>query len=298
LRLHSECGRDSLRRLLANPLSSIMTITVIGIALLLPGLTQLLNANLAAIGVEFSSQAQITLYLEDTVGEAEGQEVSNNLLSLEAVQSVRYISKDSAHAEFARYSGLGAVIDELDTNPLPASIVVTPVTAESATVEALFQELQALPQVALAQLDLAWLQRLDGVRSLLGRIGSVMSVILGVAVLFITGNTIRLAIENRRTEIAVVKLVGGTDSFAARPFLYTGLWLGLGGGLVAVVLTLLVLLSVRGPLQNLLGLYDTPLELRGLGPLSSMGILLQGAILGWLGAWLSTTQQLRALRDS
>ena len=294
---HGLCARDSLIRLFGNPLSSFMTITVIAIALLLPGLAQLFSTNLAAAGAALPSQGQITLYLDDSLSEAEAMEVSERLLSRDGINSVRFISRADARDEFASYSGLGPVLDELDENPLPASIVVTPSTSARDATQRLFQELQTLPAVVHAQLDLVWLQRLDALRDLLGRISWVLAIILGIGVLFITGNTIRLAIENRRMEIQVVKLVGGSDSFAARPFLYTGLWLGLAGGILASLLTALVVLSFRGPLENLLGLYETRYELQGLGMASTLRIMLQGAVLGWLGAALSTAQQLRALRD-
>lgn len=297
MQVHADCARDSLRRLLATPAASLMTVFVVAIALLLPALLQVLNANLAAVDSGFLDSSQITLYLDDTVSEARGREVSERLLSMEGIDSVVYLSKDEALADFVRYSGLGDVLEEMPANPLPATILVVPADRSATATASLLQALTDLPEVARAQSDLEWLQRLDALRAVLGRLNLVFTSILSLAVLFIMGNTIRLAIENRRTEIAVVKLVGGTDSFAARPFLYTGLWLGLGGGLLASLLISLVLLSFSGPLQALLGLYESGFPLQGTGAGHLLLLVLTGALLGWLGALISTGQQLLALGD-
>lgn len=298
LESHGECAADSLQRLLAAPLASFMTVMVIAIALLLPSLLRQVSQYLGAIDAAFADQAQISLYLSDAVSTAEGREVSNSLLSMETIESVRYLSKDEALEEFASYSDLAGLAAGLEENPLPATLVVVPVDKSAAGTRQLFEQLQALPEVEAARLDLDWLLRLEAFSALLGRITLMLSVILGLAVLFITGNTIRQSIENRHTEIQVVKLVGGTDSFAARPFLYTGLWLGLAGGLLAAALLMLAGLGLRGPLQSLAGLYDNGFQPGGTGPVDLLLPVLAGALLGWLGALVSSWQQLRRANDA
>lgn len=292
LQSHGECATDSLQRLLTAPLASFMTIMVIAIALLLPSLLRQVSQTLGAIDREFADQAQISLYLADTVSEAAGREVSESLLSMEDIESLTYMSKDQALEEFAAYSGLAGLAASLNENPLPATIVVVPVDKSPEGTRQLFGRLQALPEVEAARLDLDWLLRLEALSALLGRVTLLLSVILGLAVLFITGNTIRQAIENRHTEIQVVKLVGGTDSFAARPFLYTGLMLGLAGGILAAFMLLLTGLGFRRPMQELMGMYDNQLPLVGTGPVDLLLPVFAGALLGWLGALASAWQQL------
>ncbi|MEX2131319.1 MAG: permease-like cell division protein FtsX [Pseudohongiellaceae bacterium] len=294
---HRDCAIDSVKRLISTPLSTLMTLCVVGIALLLPAILQLINVNLNAIDQGFVDDAQLTVYLRDTVSESEGRNVSDNLLTMEGIESVVYLSKAAVLQDFAEHSGLGDLVQQLDENPLPATILVVPVDKSAEGARRTYQYLQSLPEVELVQMDLEWLQRLEGFRSMLGRINLVFSAILAVAVLFIIGNTIRLAIENRRTEIAVVKLVGGTNSYAARPFLYTGVLLGLAGGMLAGLLLLLVLFSFNGPLQSLLGLYGSEFQFTGIGFAGFLSLVLSGALLGWLGAVISVFQQLRAIGD-
>jgi len=297
LEAHRECALDSFKRLVTAPLATFMTVCVVAIALLLPALLQLVNINLNAIDQGFVDDAQLTVYLRDSVSEAEGRNVSDNLLTLESIESAIYLTPTEALQDFANYSGLGDVVQQLDENPLPATILVVPTDKSADGTRQTFLYLQSLPEAELVQMDLEWLQRLDAFRGLLGRVNLVFSAILASAVLFIVGNTIRLAIENRRTEIAVVKLVGGTNSYAARPFLYTGFLLGLAGGVLAGLFLLLVLLSFSGPLQSLLGLYGSGFQPRGIGLTGLLALVLSGVLLGWLGALISVFQQLRAVGD-
>jgi len=159
----------------------------------------------------------------------------------------------------------------------------------------LLQALQALPEVEFAQLDLLWLQRLQGLTGIIERAVAALIIILSVAVLFVVGNTIRMAIESRRAEILVVKLVGGSNSFVARPFLYTGFWYGLLGGLFAWLSLLSLLLLFAEPLNSLLDLYGSDFVLQGPGILPAVVLLSGGALLGWLGALLSVMQYLAAI---
>jgi cell division transport system permease protein len=159
----------------------------------------------------------------------------------------------------------------------------------------LLAELNALAGVESAQLDLAWIARLQRFLDLAQRMSTALMLILALAVLFVVGNTIRLAIEGRRAEIVVVKLVGGTDSYVARPFLYTGFWYGLGGGLLAWLLLSLIMLALSGPLDALLALYGNQHSVHGLSLLPGLILLAGSALLGWLGAWISVRQHLSAI---
>ncbi|MES3006703.1 MAG: permease-like cell division protein FtsX [Pseudomonadota bacterium] len=292
---HLAIALQSIRKLIGEPAASAMTIAVIGIALLLPTTLFVAMNNLQILSEGVSESSRITLYLTDTLSEAEGRSLSEQLLARSDITSGAYISPTQAAEEFREYSGLGDVLSELEENPLPAVIVLSPQDIDEASGAALLAELNGLPGVESAQLDLEWIARLQRFLDLAQRMSTALMLILALAVLFVVGNTIRLAIEGRRAEIVVVKLVGGTDSYVARPFLYTGFWYGLGGGLLAWLLLTLIMLALGGPLDALLALYDNQHSVHGLSLLPGLTLLTGSALLGWLGAWISVRQHLSAI---
>ncbi|MDO8271512.1 MAG: permease-like cell division protein FtsX [Gammaproteobacteria bacterium] len=292
---HRAVALLSIRKLIGEPAASAMTIAVIGIALLLPTTLFVAMNNLQILSEGVSESSRITLYLADTLSEAEGRSLSEQLLARPDISTGAYISPTQAAEEFREYSGLGDVLSELEENPLPAVIVLSPQDIDEASGAALLTELNALAGVESAQLDLEWIARLQRFLDLAQRMSTALMLILALAVLFVVGNTIRLAIESRRAEIVVVKLVGGTDSYVARPFLYTGFWYGLGGGVLAWLLLSLIMLALGGPLAALLALYDNQHTVHGLSLLSGLVLLTGSALLGWLGAWISVRQHLAAI---
>lgn len=292
---HRAVALLSIRKLIGEPAASAMTIAVIGIALLLPTTLFVAMNNLQTLSEGVSESSRITLYLADTLSEAEGRSLSEQLLAWPDISTGAYISPTQAAEEFREYSGLGDVLSELEENPLPAVIVLSPQAIDEASGAALLSELNGLPGVESAQLDLEWIARLQRFLDLAQRMSTALMLILALAVLFVVGNTIRLAIESRRAEIVVVKLVGGTDSYVARPFLYTGFWYGLGGGLLAWLLLSLIMLALSGPLDALLALYDNQHSVHSLSLLPGLILLSGSALLGWLGAWISVRQHLSAI---
>lgn len=292
---HLKNAKESLQRLVSTRVASAMTIAVIGISLLLPAGLFVTMKNLQALGNGFNQLSPITLYLKDKTSNREGLELSERLLKENVSATVIYISKEQAAADFANFSGLGDVLSELDDNPLPASIVITPNAIDGEISRTLVDRLSVLPEIESVQIDLAWIARLQEFLNIAGRAANALMLVFSCAVLFIVGNTIKLSIEGRRAEIVVIKLVGGTDSYVARPFLYTGLWLGLAGGVLAGVLLNLILLTLYNPVQRLLSLYESQYELSGLGFSASLVLLICSAGLGWLGAWVSVRQHLSAI---
>jgi len=292
---HRAVALLSIRKLIGEPAASAMTIAVIGIALLLPTTLFVAMNNLQILSEGVSESSRITLYLADTLSEAEGRSLSEQLLVRPDISTGAYISPTQAAEEFREYSGLGDVLSELEENPLPAVIVLSPQDIDEASGAALLTELNGTPGVESAQLDLEWIARLQRFLDLAQRMSTALMLILALAVLFVVGNTIRLAIEGRRAEIVVVKLVGGTDSYVARPFLYTGFWYGLGGGVLAWLLLSLIMLALGGPLAALLALYDNQHTVHGLSLLPGLALLTGSALLGWLGAWISVRQHLAAI---
>lgn len=296
LQHHRLSAADSLHRLLDHPFSSLMTWLVIGIALALPvGLDVALD-NAAALGERWDSPTQISLFLDLGVEESAAREMMAQLQQRENIAAVELVTRDDALAEFSALSGFSDVVQNLDDNPLPHLLLVTPATElEQPAILTLRGQLAGDEQVAEAVLDMEWLQRLDALMSL-GRRGVLaVGALLLLGVVLILGNTIRLAIENRREEIIIVKLVGGSNAFVRRPFLYTGLWYGVGGGLVSGLLVSAALHFLEIPVGNLAALYQSSFELRGPGLMGVLNLVILGGILGLAGAWLAVSRHLSAV---
>lgn len=294
---HRQIARDSLLRLLRHPLGSLSTWLVIGIALTLPGMLYLVLDNVARLGGRWDGAPQISLFLQQSADEAAGLALQQKIARRGDVAHAEYISREQALAEFRTQSGFGAAVDSLETNPLPAVIAVRPLVAGrgAAAVQKLLDDLKGEPAVERALLDMEWVQRLYGFLEIGRRLAFGLLVMLGLGVVLVIGNTIRLAIEARRDEILVVKLVGGTDAFVRRPFLYTGFWFGLGGGAVACALLIAAVEWLGGPVARLAVLYHSDYALAGLGFDRAAALLGGGALLGWLGAWIAVRRHLGAI---
>ena len=295
---HRHSARDSLRRLLASPMSTLMTWLVIGIALALPvGLNVALD-NARSVSVGWDSPAQVSLFLRPEVSMDAAELLRERIGLWPEVAGARLVSRDAALEEFRQLSGFGDVLQNLDDNPLPHLLLVTPADSEleAGRAAALQERLQQEAGVERAVLDMEWVQRLNALVALSQRAVGALGLILAMGVLLVIGNTIRLAIENRREEIIVIKLVGGSDAFVRRPFLYTGFWYGLGGALVAWVVIAAALWWLRGPLATLALLYQSDFSLRGLGVVGGVILLAGGASLGLLGSWLAVARHLSAIQ--
>jgi cell division transport system permease protein len=224
--------------------------------------------------------------------------VRQQLARREDVAEARLIDRAQALDEFRRLSGFGEAIELLDHNPLPAVVLVRPRDdiQGAAAVERMAQALEGYREIDLAQVDLQWVERLAAITGTIERGVLILAALLAGAVLLIIGNTIRLEIQNRHSEIEIVKLVGGTDAFIRRPFLYEGLWYGLLGGLIALALVLGSLYLLDGPVQRLAGLYESDFSLAVIDPASLLGVLLGGPLLGLAGAWLAVGRHLAEIQ--
>jgi cell division transport system permease protein len=295
VKLHRRFARGSAIRLLQTPASSLVTLFVVAVALLLPALMFGLNSNLASLLAGFQDSAQITLYLQDSVSEADGQKVSDDLLTRNDIEDAYYVSPSQALDEFGASSGLEGLLIEMTVNPLPGAIVLTPSDVSFSAVDELARQLQELSLVDVVQVDSLWLQRLAAISNLVNAIGSVLSVIVILGLFFVVGNTIKLAIENRKAEILVIKLLGGSDMYAARPFLYTGLLYGLGGGILATLLQGIILATFNSNLEVLMRLYQSDFQLRGFGLMSSLLVIVAGAAISWTAALMASLRHIRAI---
>lgn len=286
---------DSLRRLIKQPIGSFFTCLVMAVALSLPMGLALLLDNVERLGGSWQRAAQISLFLQVEASEAEGQTLREQIAAMDDVAAADWISREQALQEFQQQSGLGEALKDLPENPLPGVVLVTPREVDKVTLEALRLRLADLPKVQQAQLDLVWVERLTAILSLGDRFVFGLTLLLVMALLLVIGNTIRLHIENRRTEIEVIKLVGGTDSYVRRPFLYMGALYGLGAGLLAWLVLAYGLGWLNDAVIRLAGLYGSNFALAGVPAGDGLSLLLGAVLLGYIGAWLAVARHLNEL---
>lgn len=294
---HAQTLLSSLGRMMRQPMATLMTVAVIGIAIALPASLDLLARNAKAATGEWHQALDISVYFRRDVQLAKAEQLANNLRERPGVRDVRFVPADKGLAEFREFSGFGAALDALTENPLPHAMIVRPSLHSSAPADIanLQRYLQNWPEVELVQVDREWVTRFHSMLDLLRRIVTLAGALLAIGVLVIVGNTIRLDIENRRTEIEVTKLVGGSDGFVRRPFLYSGAWYGAAGGLLAWGLVSTGVYLLSAPVDRLAGLYGSRFAL--MGPTwTSVGLIVGGgAALGWLGSWIAAARHLRAI---
>ncbi len=297
---HAQVALNSLGRLYRTPSSSLMTAAVIAIALALPSSLYLLTGNLQRLSTQWDGNTNLSLFLHRSVSPQQADALQKKLAQMPEIDSLQLITPEQALAEFRALSGFGEALDVLDENPLPTVIAIKPDKAHSDADAAavLLNKLRSLPEVELAQLDLQWVRRFSAIVDIVRRSIWVMAALLGLAVLLIIGNTIRLEIQSRREEIEVTKLIGATNGFIRRPFLYSGLWYGLAGAILAGVLVEIAFLQLYAPVSRLAGLYQSTFGLHTLSFTDSLGLLATGAVLGLLGAWLAVGRHLAAIEPS
>lgn len=291
---HRKVARDSALRLWKTPVGTGMTWTVMGVALALPVALLLLLTSLQGVSAGWESSARVTAYLNLEMPMEDARALVDEIRADSRIADIELVDREQALAEFRANSGLEDALDYLEENPLPHTLLITPEerSRSASGVEALVTFIRGMDGVERVQVDLGWLQRLNAMTDLLARAVWALAVLLAAAVILVIGNTVRLAIENRRDEILVAKLVGGTDAFVRRPFLYTGAWYGLGGGVVAWMLLQSSLWWLSGPIERLAGLYRSDFTLVGLGLEGVLALIIVAMLLGWLGAWVAVKRHL------
>ncbi len=292
-RHHRQSAADSLARVLHQPLASLLTWLVIGIALALPSVLWVTLDNLARVGGSIDSPATLSLFLREGTEESIARDLAATIAARDDVRGVNFVSREDALTDFVEHSGMGDLLAGLPDNPLPHLLVVEAADGSEALIFALEAEFRTQPAVEEVVVDALWLRRLQAIMGLARRAIGFLAALLIAAVVLVVGNTIRLTIEGRRDEVIISKLVGGSNAFVRRPILYTGLWYGFGGGICAALLVALGILALRAPVAALAGTYDSRFELVGLGLVDSLQLALVGAALGLLGAWLAAARHLR-----
>ncbi len=294
---HLQALLGSLGRLARSPLSTLLTLTVIALALALPASLRLLVTNAQAATGNFANAIDLSVYLKTDVPLAKAQQLADAARQRRDVAAVTLISADQGLKDFRTYSGFGAALAALKENPLPHVLHVRPrpESSSAAALGALRGYFTAWPEVDLVQMDSEWVMRFNAILEVLRRLLLIAAALFGVGVLAVIGNTIRLEIQSRRAEIEVTKLVGGSNSFVRRPFLYTGMLYGLGGALLAWGILALAVTVLGEAVMTLARLYGSRYQLLGPDPTEVAILLGGGAGLGWLGAWISAARHLRSI---
>ena len=290
-RRHAFSLLSSLGTLVRQPIASAMTVMVLAVALCLPAGLWVTFDNASRISQEWERLDTLSIFLDGEIGESQAMRLSSHLSSWSDITAVDPISPSEGLAELTGQMTLGDVMAGIEDNPLPWVLEITPVSA--ADLLDLADRLRRQDGVDAVIVDQQWLERLGAMVDLVRQLTLLLAVLFAAAVAFVVGNTVRMDVQNRREEIEVMALVGATTGFIRRPFLYSGLWYGLSGGLLAWLLVQLGVMVLSGPVEALGGTYESDFVLTTL-PADITLILLAGSgLLGIVGSWLAVDRQLR-----
>lgn len=288
---------SSLGELIRTPLASFMTIAVLGISITLPATLYVLVKNLSHISANTSQAAEISVFMEDSASEADIQQLVKRLRTWPEIESLVFISSEDALEEFRQLSGFGDAVDYLDKNPLPNVLLVYPEQrfGSPGAAQTLLDKIIQQREVDSGKLDIEWLERLHAIMAVANELVTMISMLLFFAVILIVGNTIRLNIFNKRNEILVMKLVGATDSFIQRPFLYTGFWYGFLGGVIAWITVAILLWWMSSSITDILSLYNQDFYLAGLDFSTLVSMLFISVFMGLSGSAISVSRYVRQI---
>jgi len=289
---HALAARDASVRFGRQIIPSAFNVIVIGVALALPLSLYIAMKNLGALTTQLDTQPQLTLFMEPDATAEDAGVVGKRLAKHPTVGAQRFVPKDKALEGLKRSAGMSEIVSELGRNPLPDAWIVSPRDHDPAALEALRAEAASWPRIDHAQLDTAWARKLDSAVRVGRAVSLIVAALLAFALSAVTFNTIRLQILTRREEIEVSKLIGATDGFIRRPFLYFGVIQGIGGGLTGCALVGLAVWGLNAYLCSTLLVLSLGGMLSGLEAREALAVLAASGGLGWLGAWLSVTQHL------
>ena len=290
-------GVHSLGEMWRTPLASLMTIAVLGLSLTLPATLYLVVKNVQQVSSGFEEASEISLFVKESMSEQETQTLVKRLALYAEVESVEFISKQQALTEFKDVSGFGQALEYLDSNPLPDVVLVTPTKRhrQPNAAKALLTKLENEREVDFGKLDIAWLERLNALLDLLKESVITIALLLLTSVTLIIGNTIRLSIMDKKEEIQVMKLVGATNTFIHAPFLWTGIWYGVIGGLFAFICIALMMWWLTSAVSSVAGVYQTGFSLIGLTLNEFGALVLLATSLGFIGSYLSVNRYIKEI---
>jgi cell division transport system permease protein len=293
---HVSTSLASLGRLFQHPFSSLMIVLVIAVTLALPAAINLVVKNARSISGSWDNALDFSVFLKQELTESAAEGLGRLIEQRADVESVTFISATQALGEFKEQSGFGAALDQLPDNPLPHTLVVRPGAGNtSASLVLLHEELANLPETEHVQVDTEWVQRFHAILDIVRQAIAIGGALLSIAIIVIIGNTIRLDIENRRDEIEVTKLIGASNAFVRRPFLWTGFWYGLFGGLMALALVYYGLFLLQGPVARLAGLYQSKIAIASMSLAEAAAIVGLGVFLGLFGSWFTAARHMRRI---
>jgi len=287
---HADVAKDCLRQLFAAPMSTFMTVLVLAVALALPGFLFSALSNVSRLSDSWDNENKISLFLQTDLSTVQVDNFVQNLLLRPDLIAIDLVDASQGLLEFKQQSGLSDILDSLESNPLPAVVYVLPKNNSQEGLALLANELKALPQVEQAVLDLNWIKRFNGILLVTERAIVALSLLLAFAILLIIGNTIRLNVESRNEEILVSKLMGATNAWVRRPFLYSGVFYGVSAAVLALLILELAMLMMKTPILQLTQLYQSHFVLSGLGIIGSVVLISVSSILGLLGALISVNK--------
>ena len=293
---HASSAIGALGRIMRHPFSSLMIVLVIAVTLAMPAAINVVVKNARAISGSWDNALDFSVFLKQGLSESEAEGLGRLIEQRADVESVQFISATTALGEFKEQSGFGAALDQLPDNPLPHTLVVRPSPGNtSASMTLLKEELDNLPESEFVQIDTEWVQRFHAILDIVRQAIAIGAALLGIAIIVIIGNTIRLDIENRREEIEVTKLIGASNGFVRRPFLWTGFWYGLLGGLMALALVYGGLSLLEGPVARLAGLYQGGITIASVDLAEAGAIVGIGIFLGLFASWLTAARHMRRI---
>jgi cell division transport system permease protein len=293
---HASTSIGALGRLIRQPFASLMIVLVIAVTLALPAALNLVVKNAQSISGSWNSALDFSIYLQRGLPVDEAEGLARIIEQRADVESVQVISADDALDEFKGQSGFGDALDHLAENPLPHTLVVRPSAANTGqSIVVLQEELGNLPEADLVQTDTEWVQRFHAILDIVRQAIGIGGALLGIAIIVIIGNTIRLDIQNRRDEIEVTKLIGASNAFVRRPFLWSGFWYGLFGGALALALVQYGLYLLEQPIARLAGLYQSGIAVIALNLGESLSIMGIGIGLGLIGSWFAAARHMRRI---
>ncbi|MRS21790.1 cell division protein FtsX [Enterobacteriaceae bacterium RIT692] len=287
--------RGTLSDMWRQPLATLLTVMVIAISLTLPSVCYMVWKNVSQAATQWYPAPQLTVYLDKALDDTAAENVTAQLKQLDGVDNVNYLTREEALNEFRNWSGFGGSMDMLEQNPLPAVAIITPKLnfQNSDTMANLRDRVAKVQGVDEVRMDDSWFARLAALTGLVGQIASMIGLLMVVAVFLVIGNSVRLSIFARRDTINVQKLIGATDGFILRPFLYGGALLGFGGAMLSLLLSEVLVLRLQSVVAQVATVFGTTFVLEGFSWDEGLLLLLIAAIIGWIAAWLATVQHLR-----
>ncbi len=292
---HGYSAVASFGRIAGKPFAAVLTISVMALALALPLGLWLVLGNLERFTGNVQASREISVFLKQDVDAGAARALAGTLRARSDIARVTLVTPEEGLRTLRERSGLAEAADaSAGDNPLPSVLLVTPKGDETL----LAGSLRALPQADLVQHDAQWRQRLDAWLRFGNRIAWVLAALLGLGALLVVGNTVRLDIQSRREEIGVLQLLGASDGFIRRPFLYLGAWYGLAAGALSIGLLTVAAAALRAPIAELAAQYGSRFMLRGFDTVWVPGVVAGAGLLGWIGAGLVTGHFLRQTRPT